>query len=53
MSLSKEDVLKVARLARIELTDQEVEKFQVQLSDVISYIDQLKEINTEGHAEVT
>lgn len=47
MALSKEDVLKVAKLARIELTDAEVEKFQGQLSGVLSYIEQLQAVDTE------
>ena len=47
MALTKEDVLKVAKLARIELTDAEVEKFQKQLSGVLGYIEQLQEVDTE------
>lgn len=47
MALSKEDVLKVAKLARIELTDAEVEKFQGQLSGVLSYIEQLQAVDTD------
>ncbi len=46
MALSKEDVLKVAKLARIELTEAEVEKFQGQLSGVLSYIEQLQSVDT-------
>ena len=48
MALSKEDVLKVARLARIELTDEEVTKFQTQLSGILDYVDQLQTVDTEG-----
>lgn len=48
MALSKEEVLKVAKLARIELSDSEVEKFQAQLSDILTYVDQLQTINTDG-----
>lgn len=35
-------------LARINLTDKEIERFSRQLSDIVQYISQLKEINTEG-----
>lgn len=50
MALSKEDVLKVARLARIELTEKEVEKFQGQLSGVLTYIEQLQAVDTDDVA---
>jgi aspartyl-tRNA(Asn)/glutamyl-tRNA(Gln) amidotransferase subunit C len=48
MALSKEEVQKVAKLARIELTQEEVEKFQTQLSDILDYIDKLQEVNTDN-----
>lgn len=48
MALSKEEVLKVARLARIELSDEEVEKFSAQLSDILTYVDQLQSVETEN-----
>lgn len=48
MALSKQDVLNVAKLARIELTDAEVEKFQKQLSGVLDYIEQLSRVDTAG-----
>lgn len=44
MSLSKEDVLHIAKLARLELTDGEVVKFQKQLSSVLEYADVLKKV---------
>lgn len=51
MALSKEDVLKVAKLARFEVSDAEVEKFQQQLSAVLGYIEQLQEVNTDDVVE--
>lgn len=51
MALSKEDVLKVAKLARIELTEAEVEKFQGQLSGVLTYIEQLQSVDTDDVTE--
>jgi len=44
----KEDILKVARLARLELTPEELELFSKDLAKIISYIDQLKKVNTDG-----
>jgi len=46
MKLSNEEVRKVAQLANLTLTRQEVEKFSRQLSDVLTYIDKLNELDT-------
>lgn len=46
--LSEEEVKKVAEMARIELTDSEVAKFQKDLSSVLDYVDVLQEVNTDG-----
>ena len=47
MALSHADVKKVASLARLEVSDQEVELLAEQLGDVLNYIEQLGEVNTE------
>jgi aspartyl-tRNA(Asn)/glutamyl-tRNA(Gln) amidotransferase subunit C len=41
-TISKEEVLKIAKLARLELTDKEVEKMQKDLSPILDYFDALK-----------
>lgn len=41
-------MLHIARLARIDLTDEEVETFRAQLSDIITHFDVLNRVNTEG-----
>lgn len=46
--LSKEEVVKVAQLARIELKEDEIEKFQKDLSSVLDYVAELQEVDTEG-----
>jgi aspartyl-tRNA(Asn)/glutamyl-tRNA(Gln) amidotransferase subunit C len=51
--LTKEEVEKIAVLARIELTENEVEKFQKDLSAVLDYVEELKEVNVEGLEEVS
>jgi aspartyl-tRNA(Asn)/glutamyl-tRNA(Gln) amidotransferase subunit C len=48
MSQSDLDVRYVANLARIELTDEEVSRFQNQLSNVLEYVEQLKSIDVSG-----
>lgn len=51
--LSKEEVIKLAELARIELQPGEVEKFQKDLSTVLDYVEELKKVNTDGLEEVS
>ncbi|MCJ7624629.1 MAG: Asp-tRNA(Asn)/Glu-tRNA(Gln) amidotransferase subunit GatC [Anaerolineaceae bacterium] len=46
MTLTKEEVEHIAKLARLELTEIEVEKFQRQLSDVLDYFVRLQELDT-------
>ena len=41
-------VRQVARLSRIELTDPQLEQFTSQLSDILSYVDQLNELDTDA-----
>jgi aspartyl-tRNA(Asn)/glutamyl-tRNA(Gln) amidotransferase subunit C len=42
--LSRENVLHVARLARLELTDEEVERFAAELSKVLDHIEKISEL---------
>lgn len=46
--VSEEEVKHIAELARIELTSEEVNKFTKEISDILGYIEQLKEVDTEG-----
>jgi aspartyl-tRNA(Asn)/glutamyl-tRNA(Gln) amidotransferase subunit C len=48
MSLSPEEVRKVAQLARLHLTAAEEERFTTQLSNILDYIEQLNELDVEG-----
>ena len=48
MKLSREEVLHIASLARIELKEEEVEKFREQLSEILTFVEKLNELNTEG-----
>lgn len=45
MKIDRDVVLHIAKLARLELTDGEVELFSKQLGDILQYIDQLKNID--------
>ncbi len=46
MKLSKKEIKKIAELARLELTDKELETYGGQLEDILGYVDQLKEVDT-------
>lgn len=48
MSIDRETVKKVAKLARLKLTAEEEEKYTKQLSGILDYVDQLK--NMPGSA---
>jgi aspartyl-tRNA(Asn)/glutamyl-tRNA(Gln) amidotransferase subunit C len=46
--LSRDDVLKLARLARLELTDEEVEKYRLELSSILQYVEQIQNTDVTG-----
>lgn len=48
MQLSKQEIQQIAKLARLELTGEELKKYGDQLSVVLNYIDQLKEVDVKG-----
>ncbi|MBI1724325.1 MAG: Asp-tRNA(Asn)/Glu-tRNA(Gln) amidotransferase subunit GatC, partial [Candidatus Tectomicrobia bacterium] len=46
MAISRQDVLHVSRLARLQLSEAEIEKFTSQLGNILSYISKLNELDT-------
>lgn len=48
MSLTREEVLKVAKLARLEFREEEIEEFRQQLNDILGYVEVLNEVDVEG-----
>jgi aspartyl-tRNA(Asn)/glutamyl-tRNA(Gln) amidotransferase subunit C len=48
MRVSIEDVEKIARLARLELTEAEKEKYRLQMDQMLDYVEQLNSLDTEG-----
>jgi aspartyl-tRNA(Asn)/glutamyl-tRNA(Gln) amidotransferase subunit C len=48
MSISRQDIEKVALLARLQLTDDELSKMTAELARIVGYVDQLSEVNTDG-----
>ena len=49
-ALSREDVLRIAELARLELTADEVELFTRQLAGILEYVAQIQALDTTGVA---
>ncbi len=48
MKITKQEVEHVARLARLELSEQEKEKLTDQLSNILTYVEKLNELDTSG-----
>ena len=48
--LSREDVLRIADLARLELTPDEIELFTRQLASILEYVEQIRSLDTTGVA---
>ena len=45
--LSKEEVLHVAELARIAISESELEKYQIQLKQIMDSVDKIKEVEVD------
>ncbi len=50
MAITKEEVLLVAKLANIELKEQEIEAFTKEIGDIITFIDHLEEVSVSADA---
>ncbi|MGH7261561.1 MAG: Asp-tRNA(Asn)/Glu-tRNA(Gln) amidotransferase subunit GatC [Nitrospiraceae bacterium] len=48
MRITKQDVEHVAKLARLEITETEKETFAQQLSGILTYVEKLNTLKTEG-----
>jgi aspartyl-tRNA(Asn)/glutamyl-tRNA(Gln) amidotransferase subunit C len=48
MSLNLDDVGRIARLARIEISPAEAEQTQKQLNGILAFVEQLQAVNTDG-----
>jgi aspartyl-tRNA(Asn)/glutamyl-tRNA(Gln) amidotransferase subunit C len=55
MKITREDVLRVAELAHLELSAEEIDTYRGQLDEILTYVDKLKELdvtNVEPMAQV-
>lgn len=46
--ISPDEVRHVARLARLHLSDEELERMRAQLDAILAYVDKLRELDVEG-----
>ena len=46
--LTKADVLHVAGLAKLDLTEEEIDKFLPQLSEIIDHVSELQKVDTDN-----
>lgn len=53
MKISKEEVLHVAGLARLHMREEDVARMTRQLGTILSYVDTLQSVNTEGVAPMS
>ena len=48
MPITKADIEKVAQLAHLELDEEEVKTFGAQIAEILTYVEQLNELDTEN-----
>ena len=53
MALSKETIAHVAKLARLELSEKEMDEMSIQLSEILAWIEQLREVDVDGLEPMT
>ena len=53
MSVSTEQVRHIAKLARIAMSDEEIERLAPELNNILGWIEQLGEVNTDGVEPLT
>lgn len=51
--LTKDQVAHIAKLAKIKLSDEELERLSPQLSSILDFFEILQEVDTEGVAETS
>ena len=53
MPVSTEQVRHIARLARIAMSDEEIERLAPELNNILGWVEQLAEVNTDGVEPLT
>ena len=53
MSVTSEQVRHIARLARIAMSDEELARLEPELNNILGWVEQLGEVNTDGVEPLT
>ena len=46
--LTREDVVKIAQLSRLTLSDAEIDEYLREISNILQYVEKLQSVDTEG-----
>lgn len=46
--LSREEVMKIAKLSKLKFNDDEIEKFRSDLNSIFEYVEMINEVNVEN-----
>lgn len=46
--ITREDVLKLARLSKLELSEEQISRFTIELGEIVTYVEQLQAVDTSG-----
>jgi len=47
-TIDKNTTIKIAKLARLKLNEDEINQYTKDLTQILTYVEQLKEVNTDG-----
>ncbi len=50
MAVTRSEVLKIAELARLQFSEEELDAFTAQFQRILEFVEKLKEVNVEGVA---
>jgi aspartyl-tRNA(Asn)/glutamyl-tRNA(Gln) amidotransferase subunit C len=53
MSINKDTIKKISKLARISVTNEETDRLEKDLNSILKFVEQLKELNTDKIAPIT
>ena len=53
MRVEREELLKMAKLARLEITEEEIGRMQESLGNLLAYLDQLRQLKVDGVEPMT
>lgn len=53
MSINKDTIKKISKLARISVTNEETDRLEKDLNSILKFVEQLKELNTDKIAPIS